>query len=85
MLDELRQLPEQLPRYQKQIQRFFDLVLDVDRAGREPQQQAANHYLYDAPPRIRICLSFVLSPQLRADGAGPMFPGPVPRPRAGHD
>ena len=49
MLDELRQLPEQLPRYQKQIQRFFDLVLDVDRAGREPQQQAANHYLYDAP------------------------------------
>lgn len=34
MLDELRQLPEQLPLYQKQIQRFFELVLDVDSAGR---------------------------------------------------
>ena len=29
MLLGLRQLPEQLPRYQEQIHRFFDLVLDV--------------------------------------------------------
>ena len=49
MLDELRQLPEQLPRYQQQIQRFFELVLDVDSAGREPQAQAARNYTYDMP------------------------------------
>ena len=44
MLSELRQLPEQLPRYQEQIQRFFDLVLDVDKAGRDPQKQAFLQY-----------------------------------------
>lgn len=33
-LDELRILPENLPHYQKQIQRFFELVLDIDKAGR---------------------------------------------------
>jgi hypothetical protein len=49
MLDELRHLPEQLPLYQKQVQRFFDLVLDVDSAGRNPQQQAAANYFYDIP------------------------------------
>ena len=49
MLDELRQLPERLPRYQQQIQRFFELVLDVDSAGREPQSQAAKNYTYDMP------------------------------------
>ena len=49
MLDELRQLPEQLPLYQQQVQRFFDLVLDVDSAGREPQTQAARNYTYDMP------------------------------------
>ena len=49
MLDELRQLPEQLPLYQQQIQHFFDLVLDVDSAGREPQAQAARNYTYDMP------------------------------------
>lgn len=36
MLEELKALPELLPRYQKQVQRFFDLVLDVDGAGRIP-------------------------------------------------
>ena len=49
MLEELRSLSEQLPLYQKQVQRFFDLVLDVDQAGRDPQQQASRYYLYDAP------------------------------------
>ena len=49
MLDELRQLPERLPRYQQQIQRFFELVLDVDSAGREPQAQAAKNYFHDSP------------------------------------
>lgn len=49
MLEELRQLPEQLLLYQKQVQRFFDLILDVDSAGRDPQQQAAMNYFYDIP------------------------------------
>ena len=49
MLEELQGLPEQLPLYQQQVQRFFDLVLDVDKAGRDPQQQASAHYLYNAP------------------------------------
>lgn len=49
MMDELKALPELLPRYQKQVQKFFDLVLDVDRAGRNPQQQASLQYLYNAP------------------------------------
>ena len=49
ILDELRQLSEQLPLYQQQAQRFFDLVLDVDSAGWEPQAQAARNYTYDAP------------------------------------
>ena len=49
MLEELRQLPEQLPLYQRQVRRFFALVLDVDSAGRDPQQQAAMNYLYDMP------------------------------------
>jgi len=33
-LDELRSLPEELPLYQKQIQCFFELILDIDKAGR---------------------------------------------------
>ena len=49
MLAELRRLPQILPTYQKQVQRFFDLVLDVDTAGREPQVQASKNYYYDIP------------------------------------
>ena len=49
MLEKLRRLPEQLPLYQRQVQRFFALVLDVDSAGRDTQQQAAMNYLYDMP------------------------------------
>lgn len=33
-LDELRSLSEELPLHQKQIQRFFKLILDIDKAGR---------------------------------------------------
>lgn len=54
MLDELRQLSEQLPLYQQQARRFFELVLDVDSAGWEPQAQAARNYTYDVPT-IRRC------------------------------
>jgi len=48
-IDELRRLPDQLVLWQKQVQRFFDCVLDVDTAGREPQQHAYACYLHDAP------------------------------------
>lgn len=48
-LDELRILPENLPLYQKQIQRFFELVLDIDKAGREPSRQVMRYYHFDQP------------------------------------
>ncbi len=37
-IDELRRLPEQLTQLQKEIQLFFDQVLDIDRAGREARE-----------------------------------------------
>jgi len=48
-LDELRSLSEELPLYQKQIQRFFELVLDIDKAGREPSRQIMRYYHFDQP------------------------------------
>ena len=48
-LDELRSLPEELPLYQKQIQRFFALILDIDKAGREPSRQVMRYYHFDQP------------------------------------
>lgn len=48
-MEEPRHFPEALPLYQKRVQRFFDLVLAADCAGRNPQQQAAMNYLYDSP------------------------------------
>ena len=50
-LDELRSLPEKLPLYQKQIQRFFELILDIDKAGREPSRQVMRYYHFDQPDR----------------------------------
>lgn len=47
MLSELKEVAEQLPQYQKQIQRFFELVLDVDQAGRDPQKQAWSNYYHN--------------------------------------
>lgn len=49
LLAEMQEAAAQLPQYQKQIQRFFELVLDVDSAGREPQAQAAKNYTYNMP------------------------------------
>ncbi len=57
MLEELQGLPEQLPLSQRQVQRFFDFVLDVDKAGRDPQRQASAHYS-TTPPRTRPCSFF---------------------------
>ena len=48
-LDKLQTLPEELPLYQKQIQRFFELVLDIDKAGREPSRQIMRYYHFDQP------------------------------------
>ena len=48
-LDELRSLSEELPLYQKQIQRFFALILDIDKAGREPSRQIMRYYHFDQP------------------------------------
>ena len=42
-LNELRTLPEELPLYQKQIQRFFALILDIDKA--RARAQPASHAL----------------------------------------
>ena len=46
-----RRSPEhtELPLYQKQIQRFFELVLDIDKAGREPSRQVMRYYHFDQP------------------------------------
>ena len=49
MLAELKDVVAQFPQYQKQIQRFFELVLDVDQAGRDPQKQAWSNYLHNEP------------------------------------
>ena len=49
ILSELRDVAEQLPQYQKQIQKFFELVLDVDQAGRDPQKQAWSNYYHNEP------------------------------------
>ena len=48
-LNELRVLIEELPLYQKQIQCFFDLILDIDKAGREPSRQVMRYYHFDQP------------------------------------
>ena len=49
ILTELRDVTTQLPQYQKQILRFFELVLDVDQAGRDPQKQAWSNYYHNEP------------------------------------
>lgn len=43
-LQELKVLLDELPLYQKQIQHFFDAVLDVDKAGREPNKQIMRYH-----------------------------------------
>ena len=49
ILTELRDVAAQLSQYQKQIQRFFELILDVDQAGRDPQKQAWSNYYHNEP------------------------------------
>ena len=48
-IEELRQLPEQLTQLRERSLLFFERVLDIDTAGREPQKQAAANYTHDKP------------------------------------
>lgn len=54
LLAEMWEATEQLSQYQKHIQSFFELVLDVDQAGREPQKQAWRMYHHDAPKNTAL-------------------------------
>ena len=47
MLEELRDLPERLPLYQRQVQRFFDLVLDGGMAMPAQGPVSLSFYLLD--------------------------------------
>ena len=52
-LDELRSLPEALPLCQKQIQRFFELVLDIDKAGRISDSEFYSSYIAALGEKLR--------------------------------
>lgn len=64
-LDELRSLPEELPLYQKQIQRFFELVLDIDKAGASPAGKSCGTITSTSltNPVTRSCSRSVCSPR----------------------
>lgn len=49
MTKELLQLSEQLPAYQHQAQTFLEQVLDIDRVGRETQENARGKYGPEGP------------------------------------
>ena len=49
ILTELQDMAIQLPQYQKQIRKLFELILDVDQAGRDPQKQAWKNYHHNEP------------------------------------
>ena len=64
-LDELRSLPEELPLYQKQIQRFFSLILDIDKAGASPAGKSCVTITSTSltTPVTRSCFRSVCSPR----------------------
>lgn len=49
MTKELLQLLEQLPVYQRQAQAFIEVVLDIDRAGRDTQRSMSGQYRINEP------------------------------------
>ncbi len=49
-IEELRRLPEQLTQLQKEIQLFFDQVLDIDRAGREAGESILRQTAFEFHP-----------------------------------
>ena len=49
MIEEMRQLPEQLALYQKQAQTFLENILDIDRVGRDVQKNTRENYVFDQP------------------------------------
>ena len=79
LLDELRHLSEQLPLYQRQVQRFFDLVLDVDSARQRSPEAGGGPLSLQFPQGPRAVRVPAHSPQLRAGGAGPVFAGALLR------
>ena len=64
-LDELRLLPEELPLYQKQIQRFFELILDIDKAGVNPASKSCDTIISTSltVPVTQRCFRFACSPR----------------------
>ena len=64
-LDELRSLSENLPLYQKQIQRFFALILDIDKAGASPAGKSCVTITSTSltTPVTRSCFRSVCSPR----------------------
>ena len=60
ILDELRQLPEQLPLYQQQIQRFFELVLETAQAGNRRHRR--QKITFTTLRKIPTCFVSTLSP-----------------------
>ena len=64
-LDELRLLPEELPLYQKQIQRFFELILDIDKDGVNPASKSCDTIISTSltSPATRSCFRSVCSPR----------------------
>ena len=46
---DLKEFAKQFSETRKQVEKFFECVLDVDSAGREPQKQAAKNYHHDQP------------------------------------
>lgn len=54
MVEEMRQLPEQLSLYQKQAQKFMENILDVDRVDRDVQKNVGAHYVFDQPRNAEL-------------------------------
>ena len=46
---DLKEFVTQFSETRKQVEKFFECVLDVDSADREPQKQAAKNYHHDQP------------------------------------
>ena len=86
-LNELRMLPEELPLYQKQIQRFFALILDIDKAGRGSSQQVIRYYHFDQPdqPSDPELFRSVCSPRALSRWMAILRAGAVREHRGGYD
>lgn len=73
----LNGLPEQLLLYQKQVQRFFDLVLECRPRRAGPPGAGGKELHLRSPERSRFVSVSSCPAQLRAGGTGAMFAGVV--------